>query len=171
MSGVDRVEDLDIYKLAVKLRREVIRCTSSGPVVRDSRFVTQIRDAARGGPRTISEGFYRIAPLEFRNFLRYAKSTLEETKTHVSDGFECGYFNAPDTDRMLILARRTLGGVTRLMTYLESPAAARSYEAVRARQHNAAKSARGQTSQRPRVRERLQDEPENPERRTVNREP
>jgi four helix bundle protein len=163
MFGVGRVEDLDIYKLAVKLRREVIRLRSSGPVARDFRFVSQIRDAARGGPRNISEGFYRVTPLEFHHFLRFAKSSLEETKTHVADGYESGYFTDRDTDRMLTLARRTLGGVTRLMTYLASTAAKRAYEALRARQRQARETTR------PRNHESVKESRTN--RRTPNREP
>jgi four helix bundle protein len=81
MFGVDRVEDLDIYKLAVELRREVIRLTSTGAVARDHKFVTQIRDSARGAARTMSEGFSRLAPLEFHKFLRTSNLKKGERST------------------------------------------------------------------------------------------
>jgi four helix bundle protein len=136
MFGVDRVEDLDIYKLAVELRREVIRLTSTGAVARDHKFVTQIRDSARGAARTMSEGFSRLAPLEFHKFLSYARGSLQETRNHVTDGHESGYFSDQDHHRMVTLADRALGGTTRLMIYLDSPEAQRAYKEIRERRRN-----------------------------------
>jgi four helix bundle protein len=133
MLGVKRVEDLEIYQLTVRLRREVIRLTSTGPVTRDYKFVAQIRDSARGGPRTISEGFSRLAPLEFHRYLSYTKGSLEETKNHVLDGHESGYFSDEDHRRLVKLAERALGGTTRLMIYLDSSEAQLAYEEIRQR--------------------------------------
>jgi four helix bundle protein len=127
---IDRFEDLDTYKLAVELRREVFRLSSKGPVTRDYKFVTQIRDAARGGPRNISEGFSRFKPKEFANFLSYAKASIDETKNHIRDALESGYFTAEEAERMLTLVRRTLGAIRGLMRYLESPAAALAFERI-----------------------------------------
>ena len=128
---IDRFEDLDSYQLAVELRREVFRLSSKGPVTPDYKFVTQIRDAARGGPRNISEGFSRFKPNEFVNFLSYAKASIDESKNHILDGFESGYFTREECDGMLLLVRRTLGAVRGLMRYLESPAAALAFERIR----------------------------------------
>ena len=128
---IDRFEDLDTYKLAVELRREVFKLSSKGPVTRDYKFVTQIRDAARGGPRNISEGFSRFKPKEFVNFLSYAKASIDETKNHIQDGLECGYFTDEECARLLVLVRRTLGAIRGLMRYLESPEAALAFERIR----------------------------------------
>jgi hypothetical protein len=62
MAGVKRYEDLNAHKLAVQLRRDVFRLTSHGVVGSDYRFVSQIRNSARGGARNIAEGFSRCAP-------------------------------------------------------------------------------------------------------------
>jgi four helix bundle protein len=131
MLGVTRFEDLDVYKLAVQLRREVFRLSSSGPIRRDFKFVGQIRDAVRGGPRNISEGFSRLAPSEFSHFLLYAKASIDETKNHVHDGHECGYFSDEERDRLITLVRRTIAAINALMAYLDSSAAHRAYEALR----------------------------------------
>src|SRR5262245_30321022 len=146
MLGVRRFEDLDIYKLAVELRTEIVTLTSDGVVARDYKFVTQIRDAARGGPRNIAEGFARIAPLEFRKFLSYAKASIDETKSHVYDGAESGYFSDADRDQLLSLARRTAAGITALICYLESPEAKAAYERMRKR---ARKRGEGQKDSEP----------------------
>jgi four helix bundle protein len=144
MPGVKRFEELDVHKLAVQLRKDVVRMTSTGTVVRDFKFVAQIRDAARGGPRNIAEGFARGAPLEFRKFLGFAKASIAETKNHIDDARENGYFKADDCDHMLGVARRTMAGITSLMRYLETPAAQEAYERMR-REHQAGHQSRSNT--------------------------
>ena len=99
MLGVKRLEDLDIYKLAVQLRREVFKLTKREAVKHDFKFVDQIRDSARGGPRNISEGFSRFNPTEFCQFLSYAKASLDETKNHLDDGHDSDYFSEDDANR------------------------------------------------------------------------
>jgi four helix bundle protein len=159
--GVTRFEDLDVYKLAVQLRREIVRLTSTGAVARDFKFVQQIRDAARGGPRNIAEGFSRFAPTEFSRFLSYAKASIDETKTHVHDGNESGYFNDDERDRLLTLVRRTIGAIKALMAYLDSPDAARAYKAMRKRRRQTPYVKRKNAKNRPP--EPQNAEPENPE--------
>jgi len=126
--GVRRFEDLDAYKLAVQLRREICTLSCSGKLKRDYKFTSQIRDAARGGPRNISEGFSRFVPSEFHQFLSYAKASIDETKNHIYDGHESGYFNDDERHRLLTLVDRTLAALSQLMRYLESPEAKRAYK-------------------------------------------
>jgi four helix bundle protein len=164
MIGVKRFEDLDIYKLAVHLRRDVVKLTAQGNASHDYKFVSQIRDASRGGPRNIAEGFTRFAPTEFRQFLSYAKASLDETKCHVDDGHESEYFTDDDRDRLHELIRRTIGGINRLMRYLESPAARRAYEAILRKRGVEAPS-------RIRKKQKRAREPRTREPRTENREP
>src|SRR6187549_3766834 len=98
MASVRRFQDLDSYKLAVELRRLVIRLTGREHVRRDFRFVDQIRDAARGAPRNIAEGFSRFNPGEILQFLSYAQASLDETKNHALDGQESGYFSDDEAE-------------------------------------------------------------------------
>ena len=142
MYGVGRFEDLDVYKLAVQLRRDVCAVSSSGAFARDYRFAAQIRDAVRGGPRNIAEGFSRFAPSEFLQFLSYAKASIAETKSHIYDAYESGYLNDEERDRLWTLVRRTLSAFARLMRYLEPPAARRAYEELRKRRRMGPKGRR-----------------------------
>jgi four helix bundle protein len=174
MLGVTRFEDLDIYKLAVQVRRDIVRLSSRGPGSRDRRFVDQIRNAARGGPRNISEGFSRSAPAEFSKFLSYAKASLDETKTHVYDGHESGYFTNEERDRLVSLLRRTIGGTNRLIAYLESPDAARMFEELRKRQRQQRFVKRARAPSKDEPNEPQNPEPQNPEPQNPeprNREP
>jgi four helix bundle protein len=160
MLGVTRHEDLHIYKLAVELRRDVLRLTRRDPVRRDFKFVSQIRSATRGAPRNIAEGFSRFAPTQFHQFLSYAKASLDETKSHIEDGHESGYFNDGERERLLILTRRTLGGTCRLMRYVESPAAHRAHEAILRAGQIEVPRARGRSRRSPAAGQKRASEPE-----------
>jgi four helix bundle protein len=133
MGGARRVEDLEAYKLAVELRRRIFRLTKREPVASDCKFVDQIRDAARGGARNISEGFSRFAPKEFRQYLNYSRSSLSEVKDELGDAFDSDYVTETEHNEILALLERTNGAIARLMEYLESATAQRFYEEHRKR--------------------------------------
>ena len=133
MAGVTRFEDLECHKLAVEIRREVLRLTKREAVRRDFRFLHQIRDSARGAPRNISEGYSRFNPSQIVPFLTYAKASLDETRNHIVDGEESGYFSEEEARIVLSLIARAIGAVVRWMNYLETPAARAFYAKHRAR--------------------------------------
>ncbi len=149
MRPASRCEELDVYKLAVELRRAIVRLSSRGTMARDFRFVAQIRDAARGGPRNIAEGFSRFAPREFAHFLSYAKASIDETKTHLVDGYDSGYFSDEQYKELLTLIRRTFGAINGLVAYLESADAARAYDELRRRRRNRPRRRGGLDGQTP----------------------
>jgi four helix bundle protein len=91
MPSARRFDDLEIYKLAVELRRAVVKLTSTGSLAADVKLVSQLRDAVRGGARNIAEGYARGSPGEFARFLGYAKGSLDETRAHIDDACESGY--------------------------------------------------------------------------------
>lgn len=133
MAGVRRFQDLDCWKLARMLRREIVRLTRTAPACSDYRFVSQIRDAARGGTRNIAEGYSRFSPSEIVRFLSYAKSSLDETADALIDGLESNYWSQADYNRARSLLKRTQGAIRGWWRYLESPEAARFYEGHRKR--------------------------------------
>ena len=136
MPGVRRFEDLDCHKLAVAVRREVLRLTRREAVRRDYKFSGQIRDSARSAPRNIAEGYSRFGPTEILPFLNYAKSSLDETLNHIVDGQEDGYFSEQEAASVATLIRRAIGGLIRWIQYLESPAARAWYAKHRAMRRN-----------------------------------
>jgi four helix bundle protein len=120
MRGVQRFEDLDIWKLSVELRDEIKRLTETGQAAKDFDFRDQIRDASSSTARNIAEGFGRYLPRQFANFLRIARGSLQETRNHLLDGQTRRYFTSEDTERLLVLHKRALAGTTSLIRYLES---------------------------------------------------
>jgi four helix bundle protein len=133
MGGVRRFQDLDCWKLARMLRREIVRLTDRPPVRTDFKFVAQIRDAARGGTRNIAEGYSRFIPSEILRFLSYAKSSLDEAGDELIDGLDSGYWSREEYLQARSLLKRTHGAIRGWCRYLESPEAARFYKAHRDR--------------------------------------
>ena len=93
MSVVKCYEDLHAWRLAVELRTGVVELTAAGRAASDFAFRKQIRDSARSAPRNIAEGFGRFNPRPFAHFLRIARGSLKETRTHLHDGVANGYFS------------------------------------------------------------------------------
>ena len=138
MTGVKRFEDLDCHKLAVQIRREVLRLTRRPDVRKDQEFCKQIRDSARSAPRNIAEGFSRFNPTEIQRYVSYAKASLDETKNHVVDGFEERYFTQEECDNLRSLVSRTIGAILRWLVYLESSTARNFYARHRAQRRASA---------------------------------
>lgn len=107
--------DLIAWQLAYELRCEVFAITENGPASRDFKFRDQIRDSSASAPRNIAEGFGRYRPKEFARFLSIARASLFETRHHLIDGRERGYFDSRTTGRLSNLARAANKATTNLM--------------------------------------------------------
>lgn len=133
MPPIKRYQDSFCHRLAVEIRREVLRLTRRAPVRSDFRFVSQIRDSARGAPRNIAEGHSRFKPTEILPFLSYAKASAHETDNHVVDGHQSGYFSREESDALRAKLGKLISALLNWIRYLESPAARQFYEQYRAR--------------------------------------
>jgi four helix bundle protein len=120
MAGVSRYEDLDSWRLCVELRDRIFKLTESGAVARNFTFRDQIRDSSSSPPRNIAEGFGRFAPRQFAQFVRIARGSLKETKSHIQDGRAKRYVTDEQANELIQLAHRCLGAVTNFMRYLET---------------------------------------------------
>ena len=109
-------EDLICWQLADQLRQLIITHTDSGPVAKDFRFTSNLRDAVSSAGRNQSEGFYKFRHKEQRPYLKTARASLGETKDGIRDGQQRGYFSPelaekndqtlrPRDDRQPALAR------------------------------------------------------------------
>ena len=120
MAVARTIEDLTAYQLAVTLRDEILRLTTSGPSSRDFDYRDQIRDAARSATRNLAEGFSRFKPREFANLARIALGSLGEVIDQLKDGRKQGYFPEDDAQRLISLAQRAAGATRGLLRYLDS---------------------------------------------------
>jgi four helix bundle protein len=115
-----RYQDLDCWQLSNELKRRVYTFIALRPASLDLKFCNQIRDSARGAPRTIAEGFGRFRPTEFARYLEFARSSLMETQNHLGDALDCAYINAIEHDALFELADRAIGATTKLLQYLRA---------------------------------------------------
>ena len=148
MPPIKRYQDSYCHRLAVEIRREVLRLTRRENVRRDFRFVSQIRDSARGAPRNIAEGHSRFNPTEILPFLSYAKASSDETGNHVADALESGYFSRQEAETLQTKLSKLISALLNWMKYLESPAARRFYEQHRARRRAGTQSTENQPNPR-----------------------
>jgi four helix bundle protein len=90
--GVRRFEDLEAWRLASELKREVYALVEQSQAVHDFRFRDQIRDSAASVPRNLAEGFGRFRPAPFAQFIEIAIGSLMETQCLLKDGLDRRYF-------------------------------------------------------------------------------
>lgn len=91
--GVQRLEDLAAFQLAVDFKLEVYRLIRESPGARgDWRFRAQLSDAASSVESCITEGWHRYRAGEMVPFLVYARASLAEAERWLHDGVHRDYF-------------------------------------------------------------------------------
>lgn len=88
-----RYQELEAWQVANELKLEVYAITATGPVTRDFKFCSQLRESAASAPRNISEGFGRYRPKPFAVFMEIAIATTMETQNNLQDGIDRGHFH------------------------------------------------------------------------------
>ena|SRR5579862_1148637 len=116
---VRRLEDLVIWQLSTQLEDQVYAFTDRLPAKADVDFCRDIRRSASSAPRNISEGYGRFWPTEFAPKLRIARGELQETHDHLLKAVRQRYLTEEEAKPMLVLAKRALGGTTRLLKYFD----------------------------------------------------
>ena len=112
-------EDLEAWRIADELKREVYALIATGPASRDFRFCNQIRESAASPTRNIAEGFGRFRPGPFAQFMEIAIGSTMETQASLKDGIDRGYFTVESIQRASELAQRCIQVSTKLLRYLK----------------------------------------------------
>jgi four helix bundle protein len=93
---IERFEDLDVGKSAMKCANLVYDLTSAGSFRTDHVLRDQIRRAAVSIFSSIAEGFERDGNKELVNFLTIAKGSCGEARSQVLFAFQRGYLSEDD---------------------------------------------------------------------------
>jgi four helix bundle protein len=118
--AVRRLEDLIAYQLSEAFKREVYALVQRHPEAkRDFRFRDQLFQAASGPASHLAEGFGRRTPRDFILFLSYARGSLNEALTRLTDGVDRGHYTDKDATDAAVLGRRAVAAVATLQRSLE----------------------------------------------------
>jgi four helix bundle protein len=85
--------ELDAWKVAIELVKEVYALTSSLPPHENFGLTAQIRRSAVSIPSNIAEGSARLTDREFVDFLGIARGSVSELETQLTIARELGYLD------------------------------------------------------------------------------
>ncbi len=83
MAKIERFEDLDLWKDAVKMGVSIYKITEEGKMARDFSARDQLRRAAISVSNNIAEGFEYNNNKAFVRFLMYAKGSAGELRSQL----------------------------------------------------------------------------------------
>jgi four helix bundle protein len=119
--GVRHHRDLEVWKLADEVRRQIIQLVARADVRRDHPFCDQASRAASSACHNIAEGFYRFSPGEFSHFLNIAYGSLGELLDCADEARHKTYLSGDEFDSLDTLISRAMAAMRSLRRYLAAP--------------------------------------------------
>jgi four helix bundle protein len=111
MSGIKTHKDLDVWKEAMTLAKEIYRLTANFPKEETYGLVSQIRRAAVSIPSNIAEGAARNSSKEFIQSLYVSLGSLAELETQLLLSRELGFLKNDGTNGSIERIRKMLLGL------------------------------------------------------------
>jgi len=93
MAKIEKFEDIESWKLAREVTREIYEISSNEKFSRDFALVNQIRRASISILSNIAEGFERSGNEEFLQFLAIAKGSCGEVRAQLYVAFDQKYID------------------------------------------------------------------------------
>lgn len=119
MATIIRFEDLDAWKIARELTRDIYRITSAEKFSRDFELKCQIRKASVSIMSNVAEGFERDGNKEFRNFLSIGKGSAGEVRSQLFVALDQDYLSREEFEMLYDKARQSGRVIAGLSDYLK----------------------------------------------------
>ena len=118
MATINRFEDLEIWKEARRLAKEIHTISLETELKNDFRFKNQIKASSGSVMDNIAEGFERNGNLEFRQFLSIAKGSAGETRSQLFRVFDFGYIEENKFEILKTDFENLSGKINNFISYL-----------------------------------------------------
>jgi four helix bundle protein len=118
MGKIENFENIEAWKKARELAREIYAISNEGQFARDFGLRDQIRRAAVSVMSNIAEGFERGGDVEFRRFLAIAKGSAGEVRAQLYVALDAGLIDRVAFDSLYKMARETGSLIGGFMRYL-----------------------------------------------------
>lgn len=115
---IKHFEDLEVWKEARRLTREVYRITEDSRFSKDFGFKNQIQRASVSIMSNIAEGFERGGNQEFIQFLYVAKGSCGEARSQLYVTLDQGYVAQKECDELTKSFKRLSVMISNLIDYL-----------------------------------------------------
>ena len=112
-------EEIEAYKLARELRKEIARFCRTLPKEEAYRLKDQMVRSARSVTANIAEGFGRHHHQENAQFCRHSRGSLTETLDHLNCALDEGYLTQDEYGRLRALLEKTWKVLNGYIAYLQ----------------------------------------------------
>lgn len=118
MTTIKRFEDLECWKEARGLVRNIYELSKNKKFAADFELRSQVRRSVVSVMANITEGFHRNSSKDFLKFLDYSRSSIAETISHCYVAFDQEYIAESDMESLKQKADLVWRKVNNLISYL-----------------------------------------------------
>lgn len=119
MSGANKIEELECWKLARELVKDVYAVTANGTFSKDFGLRDQIRRSSVSIMANVAEGFGSSYRKEFSRFLSVAVGSAFEVQSHMYVAKDLHYVNENEFDNIYELLKGCIGTCRGLIKHLK----------------------------------------------------
>ena len=120
MAKIERFEDIEAWKVAREISRQVYSITRSGNFAKDFGLRDQMQRSAVSIMANIAEGFDSGSSREFVRFLGYALRSATELQSHLYVALDQDYLNKQEFDVLFTSITKCKNLISGFARYLRS---------------------------------------------------